>query len=640
MLFSLGHGGRVLSGAAPTPRSRAAVSSPEQSTPAPYKDPLDARIEAVIGDAAPTARGAMSHRNAVLTSPQSRGLPAATETLTELDVLDEVTAQKGAFRYYFTDAPAVPAFSTPAAAEDAFDALATSMTEAPPLAASSALPLILTYFGQFIDHDITAQTDREAGGVSEIGGEVTPSVRADIVQNLDNLRDGSLGLDSLYGDSVGQDAFATKLSNLMRHPQLRNKMRLGTAEDSVSQDPVEGARTDSRRPPLPEDEADDLLRLGQLLDTGEVTQGELQALPPDLQGTFFRPDGAPNRHRAIIGDGRNDENLIVAQLQVAFLRFHNKLVDAIDGAAADAFEEARRLTRYHYQWLVMHEYLPGICDRAIVDEVTAKGAPLYAAFFDANIPDLAVKLPMPLEFSVAAFRFGHSMVRGAYDHNRFFGVSEDKSVPVLPTAPFSLLFGFTGNGGMLGQTQTQLPKNWVIEWARFVNAETPIRSARPIDTRLAGALDDLRNEPAGVFKRLAKRNLLRGYRLNIPSAEACISAINATEFYRPIATLSADDLFDGRDSSLVMTRRLRSHFAGQTPLWYYILREAELVGGNHLGQLGSHIVANTLMGLIIKDPSSYWNDATEGHRWSPSSFRPGAPIDSLKAMLRFSGLLH
>lgn len=619
MLFSLGHGGRVLSGQALSGTEAGPAAMRAEVSP----DPLDKPIEAVIGASQDEPAAAAGSPGGALMSPTAGGLETMTAQRGGTAVLERARrVARGAFRYYFSAAPISDPFGSPEAAEAAFDALATSMVEAQPLTAPSALPPILTYFGQFIDHDITANTDREVSGVSEIGGPVTPAAREDVERGLDNLRDGSLALDSLYGDSVGQGGFAAKLAGLMRHPRLRAKMRLGTAED-----------LDGNRPPLPADPADDLLRLGFLMDRGAITLAELQALPPALKGTFLEEDGTtPIRARAIIGDGRNDENLIVAQLQVAFLRFHNRLADAVDGTAPDAFEEARRLTRYHYQWLVAHEYLPGVCDRSVVDEVLREGAPLYGTFFDAEMPDLASKMPMPLEFSVAAFRFGHSMVREDYDHNRFFGLPEDGSPTLIRVAPFDLLFAFTGNGRMNRNGNGQLPTNWVIEWARFVNAETPLRSARPIDTQVAGPLNALRNENAGVFKRLAKRNLLRGYRLNLPSAEACIDAINATGFYRPITALDPNAVFEGRDAA-------REAFAGHTPLWFYILREAEMLGGNHLGPLGSHIVANTLIGLIVKDPSSYWNDCTPGHRWSPSSFRPGAPIDSLKEMLRFSGLL-
>lgn len=576
MLYSTGHGGKVVAAETSTGLREAAAS---------FDGPLATPV--------------------LVPSTRTMAMP---EGATALEA-----ASGGAFRYYFPDAAAFPASGTMLAALDALgDSMFSPGNPSPPV----SLPPILTYFGQFIDHDITANTDRLVTGISDIDGTFTPTARGTVTAGVDNLRDGSLGLDSLYGDSVGQDAFSAKLAGLMRHPTLTKKMRLGIPAPSPG-----GPITP------PADNATDLLRLGFLLDRGDLTLAELNALSPDQRGAFLDSNGNPINQRAILGDFRNDENLLIAQLQVAFLRFHNRLADLVP-----SFDEARKLTRYHYQWLVAHEYLPSLCDRSVVDELIATGSPMYGDFFDAHVPTMAPKMPMPLEFSAAGFRFGHTMVRGGYDHNRVFGQPEPGKPNILPFAPFNLLFAFTGDGRMSGQSDRQLPDNWVIDWSRFVNAETPARSSKGVDTRLDAPLDDLVNQPAGIFKHLAKRNLRRGYRLNLPSAQECIAGINASGHFRPISALNAATIMEGRTIA-------GADFGSQTPLWFYILREAETLGSGHLGPLGTHIVAGTLLGLIIKDESSYWNDTTSGHRWSPSIFRPGAPIDSLKAMLRFTGQL-
>ena len=575
MLYSTGHGGKVVPAETATGLREAAAT-------------FDAPLATPV--LVPSTRKAAMPRSAT-------ALEAATG---------------GAFRYYFPNAAAFPAAGTTLAALDALgDSMFDPANPSPPV----SIPPILTYFGQFIDHDITANTDRLVAGVSDIDGTFGPTPRAQVTAGVDNLRDGSLGLDSLYGDSVGQDAFSAKLAGLMRHPTLPKKMRLG-----VPVDVGDGQITP------PTDNATDLLRLGFLLDRGDLTEAELTALPPDQRGAFFK-NGSVLRQRAILGDFRNDENLLIAQLQVAFLRFHNTLADLVP-----TFDEARKLTRYHYQWLVAHEYLPSLCDRSIVDELIATGSPMYGAFFDANVPAMAPKMPMPLEFSAAGFRLGHTMVRGGYDHNRVFGRAEPGKPNREPFAKFQDLFLFTGDGEMKGFGLQQLPNNWVIDWSRFVNAENPFRAAKGLDTQIDKPLDDMVNQPAGIFKNLAKRNLRRGFRLNLPSAQECIAGINASNQFRPITALAPAVVMQGRNIA-------GADFGTNTPLWFYILREAELLGSGHLGPLGTHIVAGTLLGLIIKDPTSYWNDQSAGHRWSPSTFRPGAPIDSLKAMLRFTGQL-
>ena len=597
MLFSLSHGMHVVRDVAdPKPDNVTRSSGTVLEKPTEVTNVGVIPISAVVDSTDATSLEPL---------PRSAGRRSATSV--------------GAFRYMFRNAAGIPVGQETLAA---LDALAESMATEAPGTSESALPPILTYFGQFIDHDITANTDREIEGLSVIAGEFEPMERDAIEFGIGNLRDGSLGLDSLYGDKPGQGPFATKLAGLMRHPTLSAKMRLGMTADSGD-----------GRPPLPADPAADLLRLGFLLDRGDVTEEELNALNPALRANFV-DDNGPIRTRAILGDGRNDENLLVAQLHVAFLRLHNKLADT-----AGDFEQARKLTQFHYQWLVLNEYLPAICAGDVVDEVLALGAPLYAEFCGEHPSVDPAQMPMPLEFSIAAFRFGHSMVRGGYDHNRFFGTAIVGTNQLRPFASFEQLFEFTGNGRMpsplTSDPKSSLPGNWVIEWDRFVHAETRARSARKIDTHLAEPLNDLLNEPAepAVMKRLAQHNLRRGYRLNLPSAQSIAEAINATGLYRPIPILSPAQVREGRDFMQA------AGLDASTPLWFYVLREAELTGGHHLGALGSHLVANTLIGLVTQDTSSYWHATIDGSRWSPSLFQPSRPVDSLKAMLRFTGLL-
>lgn len=149
----------------------------------------------------------------------------------------------------------------------------------------------------------------------------------------------------------------------------------------------------------------------------------------------------------MIGDPRNDENTIVSQLQVAFLRAHNALV-----AEGRTFDEARTILRQHYQHLVVHDFLPRVADPAVVADILQSGPKVFdpgpAYFF------------MPLEFSVAAYRFGHSMVRSAYDFNLNFNLHG--GIP----ATLGLLFTFSAFAGQLGNFDT-LPENWIVEWGTW-----------------------------------------------------------------------------------------------------------------------------------------------------------------------------
>src|SRR5262249_3124328 len=80
----------------------------------------------------------------------------------------------------------------------------------------------------------------------------------------------------------------------------------------------------------------------------------------------FADPHLPGPKRALIGDKRNDENVIVAQLHAAMLQFHNKMVDANPSAS---FEEIQRMVRWHYQWVVVNDFLVTICGRDVVESI-------------------------------------------------------------------------------------------------------------------------------------------------------------------------------------------------------------------------------------------------------------------------------
>jgi hypothetical protein len=276
--------------------------------------------------------------------------------------------------------------------------------------------------------------------------------------------------------------------------------------------------------------------------------------------------------RALVGDARNDENLIVAQLHLLFIRFHNAVVDRLRGEAKECeiFERAQRIVRWHYQWIVVHEFLP-----KVAGDATADRALVHREYFKwAHEPFI------PVEFSGAAYRFGHSMVRDAYGiRRRREGEPVQRSVPIFPD-----LAGFTW-----------LPRHLVIDWERFFElpgVARPPQFGFRIDTALVKALFDLPESG----KALPRLNLQRGAALGLPSGQDVACAMHER------ALTEEELLLDGQVSPRAREALLRA-----TPLWYYILCEAATGehAGKHLGPVGGRIVAEVLAGLLEGDPCSY-----------------------------------
>ena len=157
--------------------------------------------------------------------------------------------------------------------------------------------------------------------------------------------------------------------------------------------------------------------------TAEETKFYIEEIPDSATKTrdgSTKFDVPRNRQlTALIGDPRNDENLIISQLHLAFLKFHNAVIDYVKAempeltTPRERFAEAQRLVRWHYQWIIVHEFLPKTCGQKIVDDVLDKGRKFYRWNNEPFIP---------VEFSVAAYRFGHSQVRPSYRAN--FGASD------------------------------------------------------------------------------------------------------------------------------------------------------------------------------------------------------------------------
>jgi len=436
---------------------------------------------------------------------------------------------------------------------------------------NTKVPAGFTYLGQFVDHDITL--DLTSFGEKE----ADPNA-------VENFRTPALDLDNVYG--LGPDG--------SRQLYARNP---GDPDGKA---------------PGPK------LLIGKTISVpfGNVTSTPRNDLPRSPEGF------------ALIGDHRNDENLLVAQTHLAMLKFHNKVCDqlAAEGTpVGEIFAKARQIVTWHYQWMVLHDFVERITEKGIVAKILEQGRRFYRF----------KKIPyMPVEFSAAAYRFGHSMVREVYSHNRIF-TPGGGGIP----ATLDLLFKFTGlSGGIIGDLAPNpvvpplplptLSSNWIIDWRRYHEVLT----ANPADVRLnpSRKLDpfvvpQLHTLPGGGGS-LPFRNLKRGVLLGLPSGQDVAKAMRIKN------PLTPAEIAKGTDGAVAKKHGLHEH----TPLWYYILKEAEQRGGGEkLGPVGATIISEVFVGLVHGDHQSYlW---LKGKNWKPTlpSKTPGE--FTMADLLRFVG---
>jgi hypothetical protein len=320
---------------------------------------------------------------------------------------------------------------------------------------------------------------------------------------------------------------------------------------------------------------------------------------------------------AIIPEARNDENLIVVQFHKGIAKFHNRIVDQVraQGMRPEwVFETARRLTRWHYQWAVIHDFLP----RFVGDEIVGTNGTVYKEVPGKSpVINLTYYKPtnrqgrpfMPVEFAVAAYRFGHTIIRPFYVINQT--TSAAGGVPVFELTP-----GFNLNGGR------PIPSDLVMEWKNIlpVDPNFPARKPRKIDTKLSIPLANLPGSvvpPPDPTIHLAVRNTLRGKYVGLPSGQQVARAMRVNALSNATLGLSSDP-----------------GWGGEAPLWYYILKEAELPPYNaeRLGPVGGRIMSEVLVGLLQRDPNSYL--------YLNAAWKPAPPIAPATGQFGFVDLLR
>jgi hypothetical protein len=310
--------------------------------------------------------------------------------------------------------------------------------------------------------------------------------------------------------------------------------------------------------------------------------------------------------RALIGDPRNDENRIVAQLHAIFLRFHNKVADRLGGKKNVSFQDVRQFVRWHYQWILVNDFLPKIVQPQTYESVFPDPYGPVTTIPRLRENDLEL---MPVEFSVAAYRFGHSMIRPRYRLNQAI------ERPIFSNAPGDTadLRGFR-----------PIPANWAIDWRFFINLGHGAGSGtgdppKPqlsykIDTSLVHPLGKLPAQIASHPSSLARRNLERGLTFQLPSGQQVAEALGM----KPIAD---EELVIGKATAASPKKpitQVAPGFAGNAPLWAYVLSEAQVTSWKNagsvadknaipirLGPVGGRLVAEVFASLLRGDLTSY-----------------------------------
>jgi hypothetical protein len=431
----------------------------------------------------------------------------------------------------------------------------------------SGIPAAFTYLGQFIDHDLTFDP------ASSLQKQNDPDALVD-------FRTPRFDLDNIYGRGPDDQPYFYETDG--------KRFILGTA--------LTGAAENPRARDLPRSNPSD-----------------------QLQNPIL------NRRRALIGDPRNDENVIVSQMQGLFHRFHNKIAhDHPDWT----FQEIQREVRFHYQWVVLNDFLPRIVSKEVLDSIL----PHFHKHGNVRLekPRLQFYHPrnepfMPLEFSAAAYRFGHSMVRPGYQLSETIG-----PLAIFATDPAKALTGFR-----------EFPSNWAIDWNLFIdlsprdpgndNPDDPINKQRlqlayKIDTALVSPLGALPPSIAVKPSVLAERNLVRGWRMRLPTGQDVARAMGVKPLDDKQILIGK---FTGQKADIIgPINEIHKGFVENCPLWTYVLAETvetevavnttkgpRKVKTRQLGPVGGRVVTETFVGILLGDSSSY---LAQDPLWKPS----------------------
>lgn len=338
-----------------------------------------------------------------------------------------------------------------------------------------------------------------------------------------------------------------------------------------------------------------------LYDTMGANEASEHRLPFRLlEGDAAHPRDLPRNSAgtAIIGDPRNDENLLISQIHAAFLRFHNAVVRRLlledDDNPRDnkkLFESARRIVTAHYHHVVVDEFLPFIIGRDLVEDIKVNGPKFF---------HYGARPFIPVEFGGAAYRMGHTLIRAAYALNEHH--PKEKPIALFDLPFFGLeKTNLDDRDAKHKRVQGGYHRQFEVDFSYFAPSDKQenLQFCRRIDARVAAPLFALpfihqgQDAPAS----LPERNMRRGRTLGLPSGQE-------------VAKRMGIEPIDNAALGIADIEGLR----GQAPLWFYVLGEAGLNRDKgRLGPVGGRIVGEVLLGLVQavqKDysPNFTWSD--------------------------------
>ncbi|WP_322419535.1 peroxidase family protein [Mesorhizobium huakuii] len=425
----------------------------------------------------------------------------------------------------------------------------------------SPTPAGFTYFGQFVFHDIV---------FSQIFGLPQPTGKT---HHLKNASSQGLDLSGLYGRGPIVDAHLYDVPDGADLTACRFPIGLPCMKDSML--PVDRKTVSGR----------DLPRI-------------------DMSGKFISVEGRRSPYRPLVADPRNDDNLVLSQLLCTLMCIHNRIVDLLLGGGtsdpAEAYRRARVYLTSVYRTVIINDYLRKVLASDIWDHFFASDD-----FQGTGVSALETFNALPLEFTFGASRFAHAMVRQFY-------VVNDSSAEDPANLRRMLSFSSLRAGG-----EIPIPENWIVDWSRFASAHTPLKaqSARRIGPFLSKELTiaGLSSELNGTIRPVAFMDCWRCYDLGLPSGQDVAGAVKSALGDKGIdvPVLTGNDMLPTAACAkryVYNAGRLRAalqrypEFLSRTPLSYYIIQEASVLGndGGHLGPVGSYIVAATIASALFK----------------------------------------